>query len=120
MACGNVTNELWTFNTMSHRWSLVSASNCTQCPRGVAAHAAAIVGDMLYIHGGYTPHKSFTSRLWSFDLVDRVWSKVSGSGMKSSSRRFVGHSMVYHEALQALVFYGGFKSYEGYVRLMVL
>ena len=107
-ASGDITNELWLFDTISHEWHLLSSSNCTVCPHGVAGHVAAIVGDVMYIQGGHTQCKSFLSRMWSFDLVNKAWSKVVGTGLKSSARRFVAHSMVYHEKSKSLVLYGGF------------
>ena len=110
-ASGDVTNQLWLFNISSSCWQPL-AKGCKHCPRGVAGHAAALVGNKLYIHGGYTPYKSFTSRMWSFDLDSNTWSRVPGSGLKSSLRRLIGHSMVYHKSSNTLVVYGGIKPYK--------
>jgi hypothetical protein len=112
-ASGEITSELWLFDTISYEWHLLSSSNCTICPHGVAGHVAAIVGDVMYIQGGHTQSKSFLSRMWSFHLVTRVWSKVDSTGLKSSERRFVAHSMVYHEQSKTLVLNGGFIPYKG-------
>jgi hypothetical protein len=114
-ASGEITSELWLFDTISYEWHLLSSSNCTICPHGVAGHVAAIVGDVMYIQGGHTQSKSFLSRMWSFHLVTRVWSKVDSTGLKSSERRFVAHSMVYHEQSKTLVLNGGFIPYKGFI-----
>ncbi|CAH2048955.1 unnamed protein product, partial [Iphiclides podalirius] len=81
------TNELWAFHYESETWRQVRALRAGPARH---RHAAALLGDRLYVHGGQCDLRD-CGDLWHYDIVSRVWTAVRGSGRAAPSARS-GHA----------------------------
>ncbi|XP_064359618.1 multiple epidermal growth factor-like domains protein 8 isoform X1 [Dromaius novaehollandiae] len=110
LADGALARDVWLFAPRLGRWQELEPPNGTGAgarPPGLAAHAAAVVDDWLYVFGGRTAEDVFSSQLFRFDLETWRWEVVVPWGGKPPTA--AGHSMVFHAPSRALVVYGGHR-----------
>ena len=83
-------NDTWVLDTNTHAWANVSCTGLIPSPR--EGHAAALVGDIMYVFGGRGLHNNdlgdlvalrITSKLISlqFRLLDLVWRNMPHHSM---------------------------------------
>ena len=103
------SHELWYFNASSESWELC-AENSTVQPRNLSGHTLTLVEDYLYLFGGKTEDGSFWSDIYKISADNASdWLEVLPYGGKSSERRLVGHSTVYHKESRSLLVFGGYS-----------
>ena len=106
---GTYSNELWYYNASSVSWRLC-AENSTVQPRKLSGHTLTLVEDELYVFGGKSEDGSFWSDIYKIRADDPSnWTEIIPYVGKSSARRLVGHSTVYHKESRSLLIYGGYS-----------
>lgn len=60
------TDELWSFDTQSLRWSLLAAQG--DMPLSVAGHTATLVDSKMIVLFGYGPQRGYTDKVQEYDL----------------------------------------------------
>lgn len=106
---GSYSNELWFFNAASESWT-VEALNSSIQPSAVSGHTLTKVDNYLYLFGGKTLEGHFLADMYKIDgNIPEEWVEVKPSGGKSSLRRLVGHSTVYHKESKSLLIFGGYS-----------
>ena len=106
------SNQLWYYNASSVSWH-VCAENSSVRPRKLSGHTLTLVENELYLFGGKTEDGSFWSDIYKINADDpSEWVEVIPYAGKSSDRRFVGHSTVYHKESRSLLVYGGYSLSE--------
>ncbi|XP_078359033.1 attractin-like protein 1 isoform X2 [Oculina patagonica] len=102
---GNVSNETWTFNTTSRKWTLIR--NPVDKPVGVTGHTATVVGNDMIVLFGYSPEKGVTNLIQVFGLENKVWRTVQNA--PSNIRPTFGHSSVLHPDTGRIYVHGGYR-----------
>ena len=65
-------NDLDVFNTQSEQWDRIFSS---PVPQPVCAHSTVVVESqkIMVVYGGMLINRRLQSRVWIFDLIDRIW-----------------------------------------------
>uniref|UniRef100_H2YIS7 Multiple EGF-like-domains 8 n=1 Tax=Ciona savignyi TaxID=51511 RepID=H2YIS7_CIOSA len=105
-------NDLWLYNISGNTWL---RQNNLSSPPPVSRHASCVLqhSHHLYIFGGMVHGEGgldFSSELYKFDWKSWAWSKVNSSGLKPSSKKVAGHSMVYDSVDNLFIVFGGFHA----------
>jgi len=66
---------LWSFNVTSLRWSKLISKG----PK-VAGHTATLVGNEMYIIGGYDRILGFSERSYKYNIDTKEWTNLTTSG----------------------------------------
>ncbi|KAI9805344.1 MAG: Negative regulator of mitotic exit [Piccolia ochrophora] len=82
-------NDVWTYDPRTNFWSQLDCIGYIPAPR--EGHAAALVGDVMYIFGGRTEEGSDLGDLAAFRISSRRWYTFQNMGPSPSPRS--GHSM---------------------------
>ena len=59
-------NDTWSFNTMARTWTELQCTGFIPSPR--SGHAAALVGDIMYVFGGFSADKAYLDDLLGLHL----------------------------------------------------
>lgn len=94
-------NDVWTYDPRTNKWSQLECIGFIPAPR--EGHAAALVGDVMYIFGGRTEEGNDLGDLAAFRISLRRWYTFQNMGPSPSPRS--GHSMTAHE--KQIVVVGG-------------
>jgi N-acetylneuraminic acid mutarotase len=73
---GSVYNDLWTYDPsigLQGTWTQLSPST-SPTPR--SDHAAAAVGNEMYVFGGWGQSRSYSSDVWYYDTSAGVWTRL--------------------------------------------
>eukprot|EP00913_Durusdinium_trenchii_P016883 g15873.t1 len=92
--------DLWSFDVLQHRWSLVPMS--IGAPTQRWSHVAAWDGTFLWLHGGWSSTGSLRE-LWKFDPLLTLWSLLSDAGPAARH----DHVATYDEIDHSLLVHGG-------------
>ncbi|KAG0133099.1 hypothetical protein HOY82DRAFT_605170 [Tuber indicum] len=82
-------NDVWSYDPRSNSWSQLDCIGYIPSPR--EGHAAALVGDVMYIFGGRTSEGEDLGDLAAFRISSRRWYTFQNMGPSPSRRS--GHSM---------------------------
>ncbi len=102
------SDQLWFFNTTTLTWSLRASFSLTK-PPGLSKHSLTMAKGQLYLFGGSLNHGRFSNKMFKMDAEEQ-WEEVIPDGGKVSDLRVTGHSMVYHEEMDALILFGGIRT----------
>lgn len=103
-----VSRDLWCFDTLVRTWQQVRTTG--DAPPPVNEHAACLVGDIMYVHGGNDGAGTNYENLYALDLVTHRWTKLPAHwGVKGPGPR-CGHTLSYIPRLDKLVVMGGNKN----------
>ncbi|KAM3579513.1 Negative regulator of mitotic exit [Umbelopsis sp. WA50703] len=117
-------NTVYTLNLQSRQWTKSQSDSTDPIPR--QAHAAAVSGNQMFIHGGHTVSGNMLGDLlifhigagwdfggsdgqqllndvWSFDLSSQLWTNISAQGYIPSPRE--GAAVAYADG--AIYLFGG-------------
>lgn len=106
--------ELWRFSLDTLSWTRLPSNSdsiaCTSAahaaqPPAMAGHAAALVNDTLYVHGGVTEARSFQARVYTYSITTGCWTAPPTAGAQPDGA--FGHSLTYDPAREQLVLFGG-------------
>lgn len=107
LANGELSNELWLYNTSTSEWSLRANKSNFQPPK-LTRHSLTFVGSnkFIYIFGGATASGEFSSRMFRIQIgEDEQWEEVLARGGKSFDYRVVAHTTNFYQ--DSLIIYGG-------------
>ena len=80
-------NVTWVFNTIARNWCAMPTSGTPPPERD--GHTSCIIGDWLYIHGGYEElHLRFGAEVYRLNLVTWQWQQVKTKGAPPTYRDF--------------------------------
>ncbi|KAI9808783.1 MAG: hypothetical protein M1825_003936 [Sarcosagium campestre] len=82
-------NDVWTYDPRPNAWTQLDCIGYIPAPR--EGHAAALVGDVMYIFGGRTEEGTDLGDLAAFRITSRRWYTFQNMGPSPSPRS--GHSM---------------------------
>jgi DNA repair exonuclease SbcCD ATPase subunit len=82
-------NDVWSYSPQTNSWTQLECIGYIPSPR--EGHAAALVGDVMYIFGGRTEEGSDLGDLAAFRISSRRWYTFQNMGPSPSPRS--GHSM---------------------------
>ena len=82
-------NDVWTFDPRANKWAQEDCIGYIPAPR--EGHAAALVGDVMYIFGGRTEDGTDLGDLAAFRITSKRWYTFQNMGPSPSPRS--GHSM---------------------------
>ncbi|XP_072533473.1 attractin-like protein 1 isoform X2 [Salminus brasiliensis] len=111
---GNVTDELWVFNTQSRSWILRTPTVVALAQLyAVEGHTAHIVemshGEpVMIVLFGYSPIYSYVSHIQQYSLRTNSWLIVETRGARVQGG--YGHSSVYDGSSHSLYVHGGYKA----------
>ncbi|EDV26151.1 uncharacterized protein TRIADDRAFT_55971 [Trichoplax adhaerens] len=110
---GELTNELWLFNTTSEHWSLLTIKN-SEAPEPMASHTATLVENKLVIIGGRRVDGNIANpNAYMLDLshgLDKAkWFLFYTLGDPYGAKRLIGHTTVYYKPMKSLIIFGGWK-----------
>ena len=63
---GKRYNDTWLFDTLTRKWTELACTGCIPSPR--CSHAAALVGDVMYVFGGLDVDKRYLGDLIGLNL----------------------------------------------------
>lgn len=86
--CYNLDTQMWARYTPSASWTLEEKRCRWPCPR--SCHAAALVGDRMYVLSGEVRPQKGVPDLWSFHFETKTW-RLESSTLPFSPRK--GHTM---------------------------
>ena len=105
---GNAVNA---FNFITRSWEKLS-DNVTDGPKNRYNHAKAIIGDCLYVYGGFNEEvQNSLNDLWEYDLNERKWRAITldlGGGLEKPIYIHACSAALYQQS--KLVMIGGFNS----------
>ena len=99
------------YSTQPSTWVKITPSGKTPSPR--LSHAAAGIGSIMYMHGGFYGNATVSTTyddLWSYDETIDTWTQIRTSGDIPSGR--LHHSFVDTDSRTILMF-GGFNVFAG-------
>uniref|UniRef100_A0AAR2J9J2 Attractin-like 1a n=1 Tax=Pygocentrus nattereri TaxID=42514 RepID=A0AAR2J9J2_PYGNA len=111
---GDVTNELWVFNTASRSWTLRTPSVLVPAQLfAVEGHTSHIVemshGEpVMLVLFGYSPIYSYISHIQQYNLRTNSWLLVETRGARVQGS--YGHSSVYDDSSHSIYVHGGYKA----------
>uniref|UniRef100_A0A673JY38 Attractin-like protein 1 n=1 Tax=Sinocyclocheilus rhinocerous TaxID=307959 RepID=A0A673JY38_9TELE len=111
---GNVTDELWLFDTRSRSWSLRTPSPGLQVqPFAVEGHTAHIVDTrngepIMVVIFGCSPIYSYLSHIQEYNIRTYSWSVAETNGALVQGG--YGHSSVYDSSSHSIYVHGGYKA----------
>lgn len=82
-------NDVWSYSPQSNSWTQLECIGYIPSPR--EGHAAALVGDVMYVFGGRTEEGNDLGDLAAFRISSRRWYTFQNMGPSPSPRS--GHSM---------------------------
>ncbi|KAK5109542.1 hypothetical protein LTR62_006893 [Meristemomyces frigidus] len=85
----NWYNDVWSYSPQTNSWTQLDCIGYIPSPR--EGHAAALVGDVMYIFGGRTEEGNDLGDLAAFRITSRRWYTFQNMGPSPSPRS--GHSM---------------------------
>ncbi|KAK4555360.1 Negative regulator of mitotic exit [Recurvomyces mirabilis] len=85
----NWYNDVWSYSPHTNSWTQLDCIGYIPSPR--EGHAAALVGDVMYIFGGRTEEGNDLGDLAAFRITSRRWYTFQNMGPSPSPRS--GHSM---------------------------
>ena len=85
----NWFNDVWSYSPQTNSWTQLECIDYIPSPR--EGHAAALVGDVMYIFGGRTEEGTDLGDLAAFRIGSRRWYTFQNMGPSPSPRS--GHSM---------------------------
>ncbi|KAI9891386.1 MAG: Negative regulator of mitotic exit [Vezdaea aestivalis] len=100
-------NDVWCYEPRTNMWSQLDCIGYIPAPR--EGHAAALVGDIMYIFGGRTEQGTDLGDLAAFRISTRRWYTFQNMGPSPSPRS--GHSMTAYN--KEIVILGGEPSVAG-------
>ncbi|XP_048450825.1 multiple epidermal growth factor-like domains protein 8, partial [Rhincodon typus] len=106
LANGSLASDVWLYEAVPESWKLLLAST-SLTPPGLASHAATVVDQYLYVYGGRLDLDTFSSRMFRFNLLNRIWEEVIPTGGKSPA--VAAHSMIFHPGSRTLLVFGGHR-----------
>jgi N-acetylneuraminic acid mutarotase len=68
------TNDVWVFNTDEKKWTYREQGEDPRrfpCPR--TGHAAALIGDTMWVFGGQDDETNKLNDVWAYSVVQDVW-----------------------------------------------
>jgi len=77
-------NDLWAFNIEHQTWHKIEPKGKLPDPR--YGHTATLLGNRMYIFGGYDNNASACNDLWEFSLDNFAWTKVEIASERPPSR----------------------------------
>ncbi|XP_066023971.1 multiple epidermal growth factor-like domains protein 8 [Pocillopora verrucosa] len=97
-------DSLWSFNTTSFLWNKLISKG----PK-VAGHTTTLVGDDIYIIGGYDRVRGFSERSYKYNVITKVWANLTTSG--PSPKGVYGHSAVHYStsSKSIILVFGGYR-----------
>jgi N-acetylneuraminic acid mutarotase len=105
---GNEVNE---FNFITRCWEKLS-SNVSTGPKNRYNHAKTVIGDRLYIYGGFNEEvQNSLNDLWEFELNEKKWRQIKldlGIGLEKPIQIHACSTALYQQS--KLVMIGGFTS----------
>eukprot|EP00002_Diphylleia_rotans_P012640 TRINITY_DN2477_c0_g1_i3.p1 TRINITY_DN2477_c0_g1~~TRINITY_DN2477_c0_g1_i3.p1 ORF type:complete len:1658 (-),score=323.70 TRINITY_DN2477_c0_g1_i3:2899-7872(-) len=69
--------SVYSFDLNSSTWTMITTKQATKEAVNYAGHSCAILGDLVYMHGGESVEGETLDRLVSFDLRSNSWQTVS-------------------------------------------
>ncbi|RKP28949.1 hypothetical protein METBISCDRAFT_1273, partial [Metschnikowia bicuspidata] len=103
-----VSRDLWCFDTLVRTWLQVRTTG--DAPPPVNEHAACVVGDIMYVHGGNDFVGTIYENLYALDLVTHRWTKLAAHWGANGPGPRCGHTLSYIPRLDKLVVMGGDKN----------
>lgn len=103
-----LSRDVWLFRP-GRGWRELRPRGLGRGPR-LAAHAAAVVDDWLYVFGGRTSGDAFSSELWRFQLRLWGWQRVQPWGGRAPA--VAGHSLLFHPPSRCLLVHGGHRPHS--------
>ncbi|THU93880.1 kinase-like protein [Dendrothele bispora CBS 962.96] len=85
-------NDTWTFDFETKRWTELKCDG--QVPAARDGHAAAVVGDMMYIYGGRGIDGEELEDVSVLSLSSHIWYSFQCHDMGTPPREKLGHAMV--------------------------
>eukprot|EP01053_Blabericola_migrator_P006543 Blabericola_migrator_1__6542@NODE_32_length_18281_cov_109_908422_g28_i0_p4_GENE_NODE_32_length_18281_cov_109_908422_g28_i0NODE_32_length_18281_cov_109_908422_g28_i0_p4_ORF_typecomplete_len534_score58_96Kelch_3/PF13415_6/2_6e02Kelch_3/PF13415_6/3_1e10Kelch_3/PF13415_6/1_7e10Kelch_3/PF13415_6/4_8e07Kelch_3/PF13415_6/6_1e03Kelch_3/PF13415_6/0_0037Kelch_3/PF13415_6/0_002Kelch_3/PF13415_6/2_2e03Kelch_4/PF13418_6/6_5e06Kelch_4/PF13418_6/8e10Kelch_4/PF13418_6/2_1e09Kelch_4/PF13418_6/1_5e07Kelch_4/PF134 len=80
-------NDVWSFSTVDHTWTLISGSSTTaDAPSPRNWHTANFHKGSMYIVGGWSGFGEVFGEVWRFDLAKLTWECLCPGAQKSSSK----------------------------------
>lgn len=102
-------DDLWEFDFNTKVWAKVTYMGTTVPPRR-AAHAAALIGDAVWIYGGTGPNPESSELpnigyedLWKFNLTTSEWTEVAATNLPGIRTGIIGAE----NDGRSLIFFGG-------------
>jgi len=110
--------DVWRYFYSSNVWRQDNFSNpLNYLHLQRSFHAGVLVGDTLYIFGGYVaPLQTSTNDVWSYNLTSKNWTQLVPNGRPGSPPPRQGHSAVYYNDTSygpSIIFFGGYNGTGG-------
>ncbi|KAK9964596.1 hypothetical protein ABG768_005759 [Culter alburnus] len=111
---GDITDELWLFDTRSHSWSLRTPSPGLQAQHfAVEGHTAHIVDNrngepIMVVLFGYSPIYSYLSHVQEYNIRTNSWTVAETNGALVQGG--YGHSSIYDSSSHSIYVHGGYKA----------
>lgn len=100
-----VMGDFWSFNFTSHSWTKLESYPVPP----LAAHTATLVGEKMFIVGGFSKNGSPSSSMYVWSATDKKWSIESPRNGEDHLIRVAGHTAVYYAPLSSLIVFGGMR-----------
>ncbi|CAG9583667.1 conserved hypothetical protein [Leishmania major strain Friedlin] len=105
---GQFSNHVFCYEKRTLQWREIRGVGVV--PRGRANHAAVLIGNKIYIHGGHR-HLEVFDDLFAYEIETGRWEKIGCERSQGPGPIFL-HSMVYIPPLDSLLVLGGIHQRE--------
>eukprot|EP01137_Pigoraptor_chileana_P036219 Opistho-2@31413 len=72
-------NDMWSLDGTSYAWTSITYSNAGPSQR--TQHSCVVLGSDLYVFGGFTALLAVSSELWKYNMVSKVWTPLTPTGV---------------------------------------
>lgn len=77
-------NDVYKLNLLTYEWTSVTTTGSIT---GRSSHQAAVIGNFMFVFGGYTG-STITDELWSLNLLTNEWAQHTEANAPSARQRF--------------------------------
>ncbi|CBZ25991.1 conserved hypothetical protein [Leishmania mexicana MHOM/GT/2001/U1103] len=105
---GQFNNHVFCYEKRTLQWREIRGAGVV--PRGRANHAAVLIGNKIYIHGGHR-HLAVFDDLFAYEIDTNRWEKIGCERSQGPGPVFL-HSMVYIPPLDSFLVIGGIHQRE--------
>jgi N-acetylneuraminic acid mutarotase len=91
-------NDLWAYSTIGSKWTQLYPGPPGVLPSPRYGHVAEVVGENMYVFGGYGPQLTALNDMWAYSFAFNIWQQLKPTG-SIPSPRYNSASWVVGEAI---------------------
>ena len=107
LASGELSDELWNYNTISKTWKKLIPQGELPVSRSYASLTYKSTSKELFLYGGVDFNGNILSDFWKFDIENRSWTQISARGTLPPK---LSGLMLFSDNYDNIILFGGKES----------